>query len=177
MALLNDCKYGYAVRGNVMALSLLRSPKAPDDRCDIGRHHFQYALLPHEEAFATSRVLEEARLFNVPVSVIPASLSEGQRTALSGSYFRIEGARNLLIDTVKPSEKNSGVLIVRLYEALGGRGTGTLVSDKVKITGAEVCDLLEEPKGTSLTCSAGGSVAIPFTPFQILTLRLKLEIK
>lgn len=37
VALLNDCKYGYATHGNVMRLSLLRAPKAPDANCDIGK--------------------------------------------------------------------------------------------------------------------------------------------
>ncbi|KAF9200680.1 Glycoside hydrolase, 38 vacuolar alpha mannosidase [Haplosporangium sp. Z 27] len=36
VALLNDCKYGYSCHGNVMRLSLLRSPKAPDANCDMG---------------------------------------------------------------------------------------------------------------------------------------------
>lgn len=50
ITLLNDCKYGYSCRqvvsmtksssnvsrnGNILCLSLLRSPKAPDDKCDM----------------------------------------------------------------------------------------------------------------------------------------------
>ncbi|MDH7570868.1 MAG: glycoside hydrolase family 38 C-terminal domain-containing protein, partial [Armatimonadota bacterium] len=47
VALLNDCKYGYDVRGNVLRLSLLRAPKNPDPNADMGRHLFTYALYPH----------------------------------------------------------------------------------------------------------------------------------
>ncbi len=47
VALLNDCKYGYDVRGHTLRLSLLRAPTAPDPLCDRGRHRFTYALLPH----------------------------------------------------------------------------------------------------------------------------------
>ena len=36
VALLNDCKYGYDVRGNVLRLSLLRAPTWPDPECDRG---------------------------------------------------------------------------------------------------------------------------------------------
>lgn len=39
IALLNDCKYGYSAHGNVLRLSLIRSPKAPDSNCDIGKIH------------------------------------------------------------------------------------------------------------------------------------------
>ena len=37
VSLLNDCKYGYSCHGNTMRLSLLRSPKAPDANCDMGK--------------------------------------------------------------------------------------------------------------------------------------------
>ena len=37
VALLNDCKYGYDVHGNVMRLSLLRAPTWPDPDADRGR--------------------------------------------------------------------------------------------------------------------------------------------
>ena len=47
VALLNDCKYGYDIHGNVMRLSLLRSPGWPDPESDQGAHRFSYALFPH----------------------------------------------------------------------------------------------------------------------------------
>jgi alpha-mannosidase len=40
VALLNDSKYGYSIKGNVIRLSLLRAPKAPDLNCDIGTYQF-----------------------------------------------------------------------------------------------------------------------------------------
>lgn len=36
IALLNNCKYGYATHGKSQRLSLLRSPKNPDDHADMG---------------------------------------------------------------------------------------------------------------------------------------------
>ncbi|KAL7980375.1 hypothetical protein Chor_014704 [Crotalus horridus] len=51
VALLNDCKYGCSVHGNVMSLSLLRAPKSPDATADIGRHQFTYAVMPHLDSF------------------------------------------------------------------------------------------------------------------------------
>ena len=41
VALLNDCKYGYDIQGNVMRLSLLRAPNSPDPLADRGWHRFQ----------------------------------------------------------------------------------------------------------------------------------------
>lgn len=36
VSILNDSKYGFATCGNMMRLSLLRSPKAPDAHADMG---------------------------------------------------------------------------------------------------------------------------------------------
>ncbi|RUP17557.1 galactose mutarotase-like domain-containing protein, partial [Jimgerdemannia flammicorona] len=67
VALLNDCKYGYATHGNVMRLSLLRASKNPDDKMDIGHHLFKYAVYPHANHFIQSDVVREAYAFNVPL--------------------------------------------------------------------------------------------------------------
>ena len=52
VSILNDSKYGFATSGNMMRLSLLRSPKAPDAHADMGmliddspsNHHTDIAL-------------------------------------------------------------------------------------------------------------------------------------
>src|SRR5204862_467756 len=46
-SLLNDSKYGYDAKGNVLRLSLLRSPEWPDPHADEGQHEFTYSLYPH----------------------------------------------------------------------------------------------------------------------------------
>lgn len=37
VSILNDSKYGFATCGNMMRLSLLRAPKAPDAHADMGK--------------------------------------------------------------------------------------------------------------------------------------------
>ena len=67
VALLNDSKYGYSAHRNVLRLSLLRSPKAPDSNCDIGQHFFKYAIYPHPNHFLQSDVVQEGYNFNSPL--------------------------------------------------------------------------------------------------------------
>lgn len=67
VAILNDCKYGYATEGNVMRLSLLRAPTEPDPECDMGSHEFSFAIYPHKGTFAESDVPVVAAAFNAPM--------------------------------------------------------------------------------------------------------------
>lgn len=87
IALINDCKYGYATHGKTQRLSLLRSPKGPDEHADMGnnnilndnrryltrhitgQHKFKYAIYPHEGNFTSSRVMQSALEFNTPLSI------------------------------------------------------------------------------------------------------------
>ena len=68
VALLNDCKYGYDIHGNVMRLSLLRAPGWPDPESDQGAHRFSYALFPHAGDLRAAGVVAEAEAFNLPLN-------------------------------------------------------------------------------------------------------------
>ena len=59
VALLNDCKYGYDVKDNLLRISLLRSGKQPDHMQDIGEHVFTYSLLPHGGDFVEGGVVHQ----------------------------------------------------------------------------------------------------------------------
>ena len=67
VALVNDCKYGYAVQGNRMTLSLLRAPTEPDGEADQGSHDFSFGILPHTGTYAESDVQTVAHAFNAPL--------------------------------------------------------------------------------------------------------------
>jgi alpha-mannosidase len=59
VSLLNNGKYGHDIHGNVMRLSLLRSPTSPDPQADQGEHRFTYSLYPHTGGW-DERTLAEA---------------------------------------------------------------------------------------------------------------------
>ena len=45
VSILNDSKYGFATVGNIMRLSLLRAPKAPDADADMGKSKSQPSVI------------------------------------------------------------------------------------------------------------------------------------
>jgi len=55
VSLINNSKYGYDIKDNVMRLSLLRSPKWPDPTADRGEHQIEYSLYPHNEDWKESK--------------------------------------------------------------------------------------------------------------------------
>lgn len=165
-ALLNDCKYGYSARDNVLTLSLLRAPTYPDPEADQGAHTFTYALLPHAGDWRGG-VIEHARRLNHPLLVQPVMAGGALPAKLALVTCDAPGVQ---IDTVKRAE-DSGDLIVRVYEAHGGR-TSAALRFAAPIAGAEEVNLLEEPLGPANV--AGDTLRFALTPYQIRSFRVAL---
>ncbi len=161
VALLNDCKYGYRIHENVIALSLLRSPHEPDPVADMGQHAFKCALYVHHYSVDYSEVIREATAFNIPL-LIRASTQH-----LRESFFEVENAE-LVVDALKKAE-DSDDLIMRLYEPEGFRGTA-LLGLGLPVRRVALCNLLEE-EIAELDIS-DGVVELEFKPFQVITLKL-----
>jgi alpha-mannosidase len=160
VAVLTDSKYGYSTYGGTLRISLLRAPRAPDPRADLGKHEFAYAVLPHTGGWRETRVLEDAVSFNAPILWAPGS-------AEPRCFARAEGG--LVLDTIKRAE-DGGALIARLYEPSGKRGQARL-SLGIPAKTAAPCNLLEEPVADAVTLE-DGALELEYMPFQIVTLRL-----
>ena len=176
VALLNDCKYGYAVERNVMRLSLLRSPKAPDDTCDIGEHRFTYSLMPHAGSFQEANVIQEGYNLNCPLRTSTTEVAVAPPPA---PLFKVSSAA-VILETVKLAEDGSGDLILRLYEAYGSTAAFTLeTSDALPWSKADLVNILEDP----LPGADAGAFhfyarakdrcfSATLTPFKLMTVRL-----
>jgi len=167
VALLNDGKYGYDIHDNVLRLTLLRAPQSPDDQADQGAHTFTYSLLPHRGNLVNSGVPLAGYDLNVPLRAQALPVQHGA-LARAHSYFKLDKP-NLIIEAVKRAEDGDGI-IVRLFEAYRRRGTAQLITNGLcgRVTRT---DLLERDQ-YDLPLS-GGAVTVPFTPFEIITLRLR----
>jgi len=168
VALLNDCKYGYDTRGHVMSLTLLRSPKDPDPRADMGEHRLTYSLLPHTDDFWRGEVIRHGYELNVPLLARRVQTARVGKGAPSSQCFFSVDAPNVLIETIKQAEHDKGV-IVRLYEAWGRRGRARLTTS-LPFKKAERVNLMEERTGPATL--AGGGVELHFGPHEIVTVHL-----
>ncbi|ROQ37477.1 alpha-mannosidase [Frondihabitans sp. PhB188] len=142
--------------------SLLRAPRFPDPTADQGRHVLRTVL---GVAPGVLDAAAEGYRVNLPVRTIDGAgvdVVEPLVTVSSPAVFA---------EAVKLAEDRSGDLIVRLYEAEGGRATAT-VGFGVPITSAWTTDLLERDRGDG-GWDAATPIELTLRPFQLVTLRVK----
>ncbi len=175
VALLNDCKYGYDAKENVLRLSLLRSPVRPDGGSDIGHHQFTYSLLPHAGGWRQAQVDRHAYELNVPVMAVAIEQkndnSQGMMPATQ-SLLDIE-SDSLIVEALKQAEDDNG-LILRTFDSHGNHSK-TPFSFGVNIAGAAETDLLEE-NAQEVTLTDSRRITVQYTPLEIKTHRLNFKI-
>lgn len=168
MSLMNDCKYGHHTKGNVMRLSLLRSPKHPDEEADMGEHVFTYSIMPHAGDYVQSETVRRAYELNVqmPTMVLGNKPQKGSLPQ-EKSFISID-ADNVILDTVKKAEKEDAT-ILRFYECHNKRAEVT-VTLEMPFKKVFECDLME--KNISEVKSDNGKFTFKMKPFEIKTFKL-----
>jgi len=228
LSILNESKYGFAVSGPMMRLSLLRSPKMPDKDADMSDHHsVKWGILPHKGPLDMKTILE-ARRFNarshisslVPFHNTTTTITNNKNDKRNGKRneyythpFTIKSNHpnnGFIIDNIKRGEDDVDVspystladenghggleirktrsVVLRIYDALGGRDTARLVISGLKnVKRVRRCNLLEDDIGNDLELiktnnengSDGGDerieVEFELRAFEILSLRVEFE--
>ncbi|MBA3826552.1 MAG: alpha-mannosidase, partial [Ktedonobacterales bacterium] len=165
VALLNDCKYGYDVRENVMRLTLLKGAISPDPQADQGHHVFTYSLLPHAGDWFAGGVAQAAYALNHPLLVATTTGDEG--TLPAALALATVTPTNVIIETVKRAERTD-FLTLRLYECANRRGTFTVTLPFVAASVNRTNLLEDAPEGLPLSAD-GHSFTGSITPYQVVT--------
>ena len=118
-SLLNDSKYGYDARDNVLRLSLLRSPTWPDPETDQGQHEFTYSLYPHGGTWREAMTVRQGYELNYPLMTQTTTQHPGSLPA-ENSFFAT-AQDNVIITAIKKAADDDA-LIVRFYEWAGKKG-------------------------------------------------------
>jgi alpha-mannosidase len=172
LSVINDSKFGYDDAGNVLRLTLLRSPKWPDPDADMGHHHFHYALYPHAGTLKEAQTVRHGWEYNYPLTAVVTTAHPGPLPA-SHSFVSVS-PDNVVLTAVKKAE-DSNALIFRVYEWAGKSST---VEFHVPpgATAATVTNLMEAPEGDPLPISGDTAKApvvnVKIKPYEILTIRV-----
>ncbi|ELU38560.1 glycoside hydrolase family 38 protein [Rhizoctonia solani AG-1 IA] len=193
VALLSESKYGFAVTGNVLRVSLLRAATSPDAEQDQGEHSFSWAVLPHLGHFLESDVPQVAYTFNSPLHLryVPDQGSDGYGAVsnlVHKPLFNVTGAPNVILETVKRGDdddfstnsKGERTIVLRLYEAFGGHARASLnVSKKLKVSKAAITNVLEDHiEDLKVDNSDDQVVSFPlkFRGFEVVTVKLTVSL-
>jgi alpha-mannosidase len=116
ISLLNRSKYGYDIKGNVMRLSLLRSPKWPDPTADRGKHTIEYALYPHSGSWQKAGTVRQGYDYNNPL-IASMTTAHAGKLPPKKSYITLEPS-NCVLTTVKKDD-DSNAWVIQWYESSG----------------------------------------------------------
>jgi alpha-mannosidase len=166
-SLLNDCKYGYDAKGNVVRLSLLRSPKWPDPQADEGPHEFTYSLYPHSGGWREALTVRQGYELNYKLFSMQTEKHEGQLAA-EHSFAQMY-PDNLILTAMKKAEDGSGV-VFRFYEWAGREGDARLALP-AEVESASETDLME--RTTGLLSVQKGEVTVHTRPYEIKTIKVQ----
>src|SRR5271157_4585753 len=164
-SLLNNSKYGYDVKGNVMRLSLLRSPEWPDPHADEGHHEFTYSMYPHDGTWRDAQTVRRGYELNYRL-IARQSLKHGGTLPGEHSFLRIE-AENVVLTALKKSEDDDS-LVLRFYE-WAGKKADVKVQLPAGARSASETDLMEKSIGDLAV--KNGSVTVHTKPYEIKTLK------
>ena len=167
LSVINESKFGYDAVGNLLRLTLLRSPTWPDPDADRGHHHFHYALYPHAGTWKEADTIRHGFEYNYPLTAVVTTAHPGSLPAANS--FASVAPENVVLTAVKKAEDAKG-LIFRCYEWAGKDST---VEFHVPpgATAATVTNMMETPEGSPLEV-AGDVVKAPIHPYEILTIRV-----
>ena len=168
LSILNDCKYGHAIRGGKVALTLIKSGIEPNKTADQEEHRFAYAILPHREGWQQGGTVQEAYKLNVPVYPVLNEAGAGAVPARSEESLLRLSASHVIAETVKKSEDGKGV-VVRLYEFENKGGTVELewIPGMKRVY---ECDLMENRIGEQT--ADGNRFRFSVKPYEIKTFEL-----
>jgi alpha-mannosidase len=168
-SLLNASKYGYDAVGNVIRLSLLRSPTmpAPDGRiADQGYHEFTYALYPHGGDWKAGGAMRQGWELNFPLKGVEVQTHSGSWPQ-KRSFVEVEPA-NVIVTALKKAE-DSDDLIFRFYEFEGKSANVKFHLPEAAASAAET-DMMEKHQGPITLQQQGRELTLPAGPHEIKTI-------
>lgn len=159
VSLLNDCKYGYDIKENVIRLSLIKTATDPDPEQDQGLHEFTYSLLPHAGDFLQGQTVKEAFFLNQPLLVLPGKALHSEQSFIRFSSESVE------LDAIKEAEDGKSI-VVRFHDYTGGSSKVQVIPGFSFEKWAEA-DLMENP---TEDFRREKEVIVSVKPYEIITL-------
>lgn len=175
--LLNDSKYGHALQGSTLRLTLIRGSYDPDPLPEIGEHEINAALLPFSDEMPVAEAIRHGNDFNHALRVVGTGVHKG---TLPEEAALIESSPNsVVLSAVKKAEKGDA-LILRLFNPTARRVQAKVRLDRDlagKARKAVEVDLMERPLKQSTSKLEGNTVTLALPSRGIASVMVALERK
>jgi alpha-mannosidase len=169
VSILNESKYGYDALGNVLRITLLRSPTWPDPDADRGVQHFTYEIYPHAGSWKSALTVHRGYELNTPLMAEQVFSHTGEMPATHS--FAALDSPNVTLSAVKKAE-DAHALVFRMYE-WAGKATEVKLHIPAGALFAVETNLMEDPlPGAEHLQISGDVVTVPIKPYEILTLQV-----
>jgi len=185
VALLNDGRYGFDFKENLLRMTLLRGarrgyPRTPESWTDqsntpyVGIHELRYAIYAHKGDWRDGWVTNRGYEFNFPLIVHIEKRTHKGTLPKAHSFVRIK-PDNIILTTLKKSEDDQA-LVLRMYEA-HSKDCEAVVTFDIPVASVSITDLVEwgkyvTPKELSVN---GNSVKLKVQHNEIVTLKVHLK--
>jgi len=173
LCLLNDCKYGFDVKDNVLRMSIVHGATSPDPEADRGPQELAYALYPHPGSWKEAGTIRRGYEFNYPL-IVRRIMAHAGNLERERSFVRVDPENVVLTAFKKEMGYAERGVILRFCETFG-RATDVKISLAWAVA-AEDVDLLERPvraKKAPVGVSADGfEITLALAPYEIRTVRV-----
>jgi len=167
LSILNNSKYGYDAKGNVLRLTLLRSPAWPDAHADEGHHEFTYSLYPHRGNWRDAQTVRRGYELNYEPRFMQVQNHTGVLPPVH-SFLKID-SDHVVLTAMKWAEDEEA-LVLRFYE-WAGKEANVKIQLPPGAQGASETNLIERASG-DLPLNAN-SVSVHTGPYEIKTVLVK----
>jgi len=166
LAVIAPSRHGYAVHGNRLGLSLIRSPAFPNPWSDLGVFETTYYLYPHTGNY------EEAAVPKITQEVLHKAFYAIIRGTEDMSLLEIEPPR-LVLSAFKPAEDLDGYVLRLFNPCSKAIRIKVRINPVVRVLSAFEVDIPELNVLREFEVQEG-VVEVEVEPFKILTLKLRL---
>ena len=119
VSLVSEHKSGFAVKDQVVSISLLRAPTFPDPEADQGEHEFHYCLIGHAGDFRDGQIIHESRSLTNPAFAVQGNNHPGSLPQRF-SFLSVD-RENVVIEALKAAEDGNGLISASLRNLWAAR--------------------------------------------------------
>ena len=178
-AVISDSRYGYRCLDNSIYLNLLHTSKSPDQHPETDKHTIKIGLLVSETC-CNNEFYKETSAFINPIAYVTNKPHGGKLPYSGGTFLTVDGS--VKISAIKTPEdegdKNSGIIIVRLYDISGKDGKISLkcAGDIKKAASLDINEVLIQPElsaASNLTVN-GDTLSFDLIKYGVATIKIQL---